>query len=98
MSDSHYLKSRLPEGATADITGNASVEIKELPIKWFHHLRGTGNGFASPILSRVKVTDVSILPSTNDPLRLEGKLTCEIDVTPGIVVISESALCCLNRR
>jgi acyl-coenzyme A thioesterase 13 len=30
----------------------------------------------------VKVTDVSILPSREDPLKLEGKVTCEVDVTP----------------
>jgi len=76
-----YLKSRLPDNATADITGNAPVEIKELPIKWLTFFRGKGPGFASSILSRVKVTDVSILPSREDPLKLEGKVTCEVEVT-----------------
>ena len=79
-----YLKSRLlPDSVTADITGNAPVEIKELPIKWLTFFRGKGTGFAGPIVSRVKVRDVSILPSSEDPLKLEGKVTCEVEVTPG---------------
>lgn len=78
-----YLKSRLPDSATADITGNAPVEIKELPIKWLTLFRGKEKGFAGPIVSRVKVTDVSILPCAQDPLKLEGKVTCEVDVTAG---------------
>jgi len=78
----HYLKSRLPDNLTADITGNAPIEIKELAVKWLAIFHGKGKGFIGPIVSRVKVTDVSILPSTDDPLKLEGKVTCEIDVTP----------------
>jgi len=75
-----YLKSyRLPDSATADITGNAPVEIKELPIKLLAIFRDKGKGFAGLIVSRVKVTDVSI---HNSKLRLEGKVSCEIDVTP----------------
>jgi len=78
-----YLESRLPDSLTADISGNAPIEIKELAVKWFAILRMNfkENGFAGPIASRVKVTDVSILPSTDDPLRVEGRMTCEIDVT-----------------
>jgi len=80
-----YLESRLPDSMTADITGNAPIEIKELPIKWLALFHDKGKGFAAPIVSRVKVMDVSVLPSMDDPLRLEGKVTCEIDVTQGIV-------------
>ncbi|KAF8806194.1 hypothetical protein BYT27DRAFT_7191508 [Phlegmacium glaucopus] len=77
-----YFKSRLPDSMTAGITGNAPIEIKELPIKWLTLFRKKGKGFAGSVVSRVKVTDVSILPNTADPSRLEGKVTCEIDVTP----------------
>lgn len=83
-----YLESRLPDSLTADISGNAPIEIKELAVKWFAILRKNfkENAFAGPIVSRVKVTDVSILPSMDDPLRAEGRMTCEIDVTLGTYI------------
>jgi len=77
-----YLKSyRLPHSAIVDITGNAPVEIKELPIKWLALFHDNGKGFAGSIMSRVKVTDVSIIHDSST-LRLEGKVSCEIEVTP----------------
>ncbi|KAF8165863.1 hypothetical protein B0H34DRAFT_690749 [Crassisporium funariophilum] len=77
-----YLQSRLPVDVMAGITGNAPLEIKELPVKWLAIFRNRGKGFAGSVADRVKVTDVSIVPSVDDPLKIEGKVTVEVDVTP----------------
>ncbi|KAF8958497.1 hypothetical protein BDZ97DRAFT_1841709 [Flammula alnicola] len=77
-----FLQSRLPEDVIAGITGNASPEIKEIPLKWLSVFRNKGKGFAGDIAGRVRVTDVSIVASVDDPLKMEGKVTMEITVTP----------------
>ncbi|KDR84176.1 hypothetical protein GALMADRAFT_220003 [Galerina marginata CBS 339.88] len=79
---SHYLQSRLPDELTSGITGNAPLEIKELPLKWLAIFRNKGRGFAGSVAARLKVTDVSVVPSVDDPLKKEGKVVCDIEVTP----------------
>ncbi|PPQ65513.1 hypothetical protein CVT24_010809 [Panaeolus cyanescens] len=77
-----FLETRLPEELMAGITGNVPIEIKELPVKWLGVFRRKGKGFSGNIAKRLQVKDVSILPSVDDPEKLEGIVTCEIDVTP----------------
>ncbi|KAF9478684.1 hypothetical protein BDN70DRAFT_879706 [Pholiota conissans] len=76
------LQSRLPEELTAGITGNVSAEIKEIPLKWLAIFKNKGRGYAGNVAERVKVVDVSVDPSPDHPLRMEAKVTTEIDVTP----------------
>ncbi|KIM36046.1 hypothetical protein M413DRAFT_449377 [Hebeloma cylindrosporum] len=75
------LRSPLPTGLVAGISGNAPNEIKELPVRWLMIFRKDGKGFAGAIAGRVKVTEVSVVPHPADPLKLEGKVVSEIDVT-----------------
>lgn len=78
-----YLQSPLPDEAVAGITGNASRELKEIPVKWLSVFRKNGKGFAGGISGRMEVADVSILPSRDDSLKMEARVTIEITVMPG---------------
>jgi len=78
-----YIDSRLPEELISGITGNASREIKELPLKWLSIFRNQGNGFAGFVSKRLVLVDVSIVPNADDPSSVEGKVICEIEVTQG---------------
>ncbi|KAF9562447.1 hypothetical protein CPC08DRAFT_663031 [Agrocybe pediades] len=82
VSAIELLESQLPEELTSGITGNTSREIKELPIKWLSIFRDQGTGFAGSISSRLKLVDISVVPNPDDPSLTEGKVICEIDVTP----------------
>ncbi|KAF9054653.1 hypothetical protein BJ165DRAFT_1337667 [Panaeolus papilionaceus] len=77
-----FLDTRLPGELMAGITGNVPVEVKELPVKWLAVFRNRGKGFSGKIAKRLKVKDVSILPCVDDLGKMEGRVTCEIDVTP----------------
>lgn len=77
------LQLPLPAEFLAGISGNAPNEIKELPVKWLTIFRKDGKGFAGGITGRLKVTEVSVVPHPDDPLKMEGKVITEIDVTEG---------------
>lgn len=77
------LRLPLPAEILAGISGNAPDEIKELPAKWLTIFRNNGKGFAGAIAGRLKVTEVSVVPHPDDPLKMEGKVITEIDVTEG---------------
>ncbi|KAJ3511167.1 hypothetical protein NLJ89_g4255 [Agrocybe chaxingu] len=77
----NILESPLPDSLLDSITGNVPREIKELPVKWLAVFRNEGTGFAGNISGRVKVTDVSVVPGVDDPLRMEAKVTTEVEVT-----------------
>ncbi|PPQ68625.1 hypothetical protein CVT25_005535 [Psilocybe cyanescens] len=77
-----FLRSRLPADITSGITGNTPLELKEIPVKWLAIFRNKGTGFGGNISARIKVVDVSVVPNPDDPLKMEGKVTCEIEVTP----------------
>lgn len=87
-----FLATPLPPDATANITGNASREVKEVPIKWFRILRERGAGFGYDIGRRVKVTEVAIEPNAQDPDRMESKLVCELMVTQGQCPLFDSGI------
>ncbi|KAJ3562825.1 hypothetical protein NP233_g9335 [Leucocoprinus birnbaumii] len=77
-----FLQGPLAEGLIANITGNAPQEIKELPVKWLMIYRARGNSFSCQIADRIKVVDVSVVPNVDDPLKNDGRVTTEIEVTP----------------
>ncbi|KAH9482267.1 hypothetical protein JR316_0004365 [Psilocybe cubensis] len=77
-----FLRGRLPDDITSSITGNTSVELKEIPVKWLAIFRNNGSGFGGNISARINVVDVSVVANGDDPLKTEGKVTCEIEVTP----------------
>lgn len=87
----HYqwqlLQIPLPAELLAGISGNAPDEIKELPVKWLTIFRKHGKGFAGAIAGRLKVTEVSVVAHTDDPLKAEGKVITEIDVTEGAHIL-----------
>ena len=67
-----FREDRIPSELTAHVTGNVPIEIKELPVKCF----------AGRISLNMRVTAVSAFPSRDDPKRVQGQVTVEIDVTP----------------
>jgi hypothetical protein len=49
--------------------------VDNIPERW--------EGFAGAIAGRLKVTEVSVVAHPDDPLKAEGKVITEIDVTEG---------------
>lgn len=86
------LQLPLPAELLAGISGNAPNEIKELPVKWLTIFRKDGKGFGGAIAGRLKVTEVSVVAHPDDPLKAEGKVITEIDVTEGAHILSENPL------
>ena len=78
-----YVLEPLDPSLTAHIEGNAPVSIKELPVKWLTIFRGRGNGFCYDIAPKVVVKEVSIVPRIENPEKVEGKVVCEVEITPG---------------
>ncbi|KAF9445329.1 hypothetical protein P691DRAFT_795618 [Macrolepiota fuliginosa MF-IS2] len=77
-----FLLQPLPRESMRYITGNAPQDIKEIPVKWLAIYRHRGNSFACNIAQRIKVVDVSVVPNVDDPLKKDGRVTTEIEVTP----------------
>ncbi|KAF9000294.1 hypothetical protein BDQ17DRAFT_1359971 [Cyathus striatus] len=70
-----FLKSRLERDCIEHIKGNASDEIKEIPVKWL--------ALRVDVAHRLRVAEVWVLPSPDDPVKLEAKVCVEVNVTPG---------------
>lgn len=85
-----FLQEPLPKEYTENITGNAPQEVKEIPVKWLTIYRHRGNSFACKIAERIKVVDVSVVPNVDDPLKKDGRVTTDIEVTPGELVLCYS--------
>lgn len=77
------LQEPLPKEATEGITGNLPQEIKEIPMKWLMIYKHKGNSFACGIAERMKVVDISVVSNVDDPLKKDGQMTVDIEVTPG---------------
>ena len=79
-----YLATPLSPSATMHIEGNASQELKEVPLKWYNIFRTMGEGgFGCEAGKRIVVKEVSIQPTVDDPSKTEARLVCEIEVTAG---------------
>jgi acyl-coenzyme A thioesterase 13 len=78
-----FLSTPLGPSLTNDILGNAPISVKELPVKWLAIFRSRGNGYCNSVAEKLKVTEVSIGASAEDPQKLEGMTACEVEVTPG---------------
>lgn len=83
QSLSAFLETRLEDEVVSLISGNAPREIKEIPIKWLAVFRHRKVSFASLIADRVRVVEVSIVENPEDPVKIDGRVVCEIDVTSG---------------
>ena len=78
-----FIQGSLPSELTEHITGNVTQEIKEIPVKWLIMYRARGNSFGVRIAERIQVVDVSVVPNIDDPLKHDGRVTTEIEVTEG---------------
>lgn len=79
-----YLATPLSPSATMHIEGNASRELKEVPLKWYNIFRTLGKGgFGCEAGKRIVVKELSIQPTVDDPSKTEARLVCEIEVTAG---------------
>ncbi|KAF8626723.1 hypothetical protein AX17_006489 [Amanita inopinata Kibby_2008] len=75
------LYSSLPEEVIARVAGNAPRKVKEVPIKWLALFRPRKHGgFAWDIAESIAVTDVSIVPSLEDRVTMECRVTYEVKV------------------
>lgn len=81
-----FLSTPLDPSLTDKIVGNAPVSVKELPVKWLAIFRSRGNGYCNEVAERLKVTEVWIGTSAEDPQKLEGMTACEVEVTPGVSI------------
>lgn len=82
LSAQAFMKRPLDLEIVNGIKGNAPPEVKQMPLKWLMLFRQRGNSFATSVAQRLRVTEVNILPSPDDSKKLEGKVVCEVDVTP----------------
>ena len=82
-----FLSTSLDASLTDNIIGNAPFPIKELPVKWLAIFRSRGNGYCNDVAEKLKVTEVSIGTSAEDPQKLEGMTACEVEVTPGALIL-----------
>uniref|UniRef100_A0A8H7XW49 Uncharacterized protein n=1 Tax=Psilocybe cubensis TaxID=181762 RepID=A0A8H7XW49_PSICU len=72
------------------ISGNASEEIKRtlgnIPAIFATYIKcGRYTGFGKAIKERMMVTELSIIPKAEEPLKLEGRAVIEIDVMEDMV-------------
>lgn len=84
LSAQAFIKDSLDPEIVNVLKGNAPPEIKQMRLKWLMHLRQQGDSFATSVAQRLRVTEVNILPSPDEPKKLERKVVCEVNVTPGI--------------
>ena len=84
LSAQAFIKYPLDPEIVKMIKGNAPPEIKQMSLKWFMLFRQRGNSFVTSVEQRLGVTEVNIIQSLDDPKKLEGKVVCEVNVTPGI--------------
>jgi acyl-coenzyme A thioesterase 13 len=78
-----FLDSRLEDEVVARISGNAPREIKEIPVKWLSIFHNRKISFAYTVTERIEVVEVSIVRNSEDQLKMDGRVVCEIDVTSG---------------
>ena len=84
LSAQAFIKYPLDPEVVNVLKGNAPPEIKQMSLKWFMLFRQRGNSFVTSVEQRLGVTEVNIIQSLDDPKKLEGKVVCEVNVTPGI--------------
>jgi hypothetical protein len=81
------------------IGGNAPQALKQSLVDLVSAIAKLNNargmrGFEPEIASRIEWTDISIMPKTEEPERLEGRVVGEITVQEGAVLVSASRLVC----
>ena len=75
---------------TSKIAGNVSDDLKKIVgdlgrVFYRRSLENdaTGRAFGASIISRAKVTEISVLPKAEEPEKLEARVVCELDVEEG---------------
>lgn len=71
------------EHAAKVIAGNGSPQAKQSIANILHFFSYTGTGFANSVGQRVKVIEVSVNKKAEDPVKLEGRVVCEIETLQG---------------
>ena len=84
LSAQGFIKYPLDPEIVNRIKSNAPPEIKQMSLKWLMLFRQRGNSFVTSVEQRLRVTEVNISQSLDDPKKLEGKMVCKVNVTPGI--------------
>jgi acyl-coenzyme A thioesterase 13 len=80
----HFLKSAvIPLEQTSKIPGNGSAETKHWVANVLLYLNYTGKKFSNSIGNRVEIVEISINHKSEDPMRLEGRVVCEIETQEG---------------
>ena len=85
--DASTIRGNAPQALKQSLVDLISAEAK------LNKARGT-RGFEPEIASRIVWTEFSIMPKTEEPERLEGRVVGEITVKEGTVPVSSSRLVC----
>lgn len=68
----------------SQITGNAPEPIKEAALTWYKLMQGrTIIGFGHHVRRKLRIIEVSVEPSPDDPQAECTKMVCEIEIGPG---------------
>ncbi|KDQ64051.1 hypothetical protein JAAARDRAFT_52052 [Jaapia argillacea MUCL 33604] len=67
------------------IAGNAKPETKRVVTHWLHLFMHRGSGFADSVGGKVEVTEISVYPKAEEVERVEGRVVCEVTVTPDML-------------
>ncbi|KIJ94381.1 hypothetical protein K443DRAFT_110512, partial [Laccaria amethystina LaAM-08-1] len=71
-----FIKHSLDIEIVNMIKGNAPPNIKQMSLKWLMLFRQRGNSFATSVAQCLRVTEVNILPSSDDPKKLGLRGRC----------------------
>ena len=66
-----------------DIRGNVSDEVKRALSSVISTEMLKGRGFADGIGGRLCIVEANVIPKTDEPERLEGRVISELDITEG---------------
>lgn len=83
----------IPPEVMENVAGNAPLSIKRAALTWYRLLGVRGDvGFEYATRKLVKVREVSLEPSTDDPDKVSAKMVCELEVTPGEHLSSKTVI------
>ncbi|KAF9478685.1 hypothetical protein BDN70DRAFT_879707 [Pholiota conissans] len=94
-----YMPISISEDDIANVSGNAPSYLKEAALRWYIVLNGRPGfrGFGFVTRQRVRVTEVSLEPSVDDPEKISAKMVTELEVTPDMCnvdgILEQGCMC-----
>jgi|SRR5882762_5751547 len=69
--------------SAASVLGNTTNKTKIAVSRWLHIVCRRRTGFGDDIGNKVRLTEISVKQTPNEPEKMEGKVVAEITVTQG---------------